>query len=154
MSDLKETDTTQGAGAGRRSRRSGGGAEARRAARGGKSQAQLTYIKRQIPLYEVLSEEGLALIEQGRPAEARAHFDAAESAVRAHSVRADRVRTARLPLMYAELEIAKRRGATPGGIWEPSSGAVEVGVGARLQPRAEVRELLDAFLVGCAEAVE
>jgi trimethylamine--corrinoid protein Co-methyltransferase len=47
----------------RRSRRGGGGAEARRAARSGGPVRQLTYIKRNIPLYEVLSEEGLSLIE-------------------------------------------------------------------------------------------
>src|SRR5689334_17591582 len=48
----------------RRSRRSGGGAEARRAQRSAAGQGpQLTYIKRQIPLYEVLTEDGLALIE-------------------------------------------------------------------------------------------
>ncbi len=51
------------AGAGRRGRRAGGGADARRAARGSRSATQLTYIKRNIPLYEVLSEEGLTLIE-------------------------------------------------------------------------------------------
>jgi hypothetical protein len=48
----------------RRSRRSGGGAEARRAARSGSQQTQLTYIKRKIPLYEVLNEDGLELIER------------------------------------------------------------------------------------------
>jgi len=47
----------------RRSRRGGGGAEARRAARSGVPARQLTYIKRNIPLYEVLGEEGLSLIE-------------------------------------------------------------------------------------------
>jgi trimethylamine--corrinoid protein Co-methyltransferase len=47
----------------RRSRRSGGGAEARRAARAGAPVQQLSYIRRNIPIYEVLSEEGLALIE-------------------------------------------------------------------------------------------
>jgi trimethylamine--corrinoid protein Co-methyltransferase len=42
----------------------GGGASARRAARSGGGPAQsLTYIKRNIPLYEVLSEEGLSVIE-------------------------------------------------------------------------------------------
>lgn len=41
-----------------------GGAAARRAARaGGGPGTQLTYIKRQVPYYEVLGEEGLALIE-------------------------------------------------------------------------------------------
>lgn len=49
---------------GRRSRGKEGGAAARRAARtGGGAGEQLTYIKRQVPLYEVLNEEGIALIE-------------------------------------------------------------------------------------------
>jgi trimethylamine--corrinoid protein Co-methyltransferase len=47
----------------RRSRRGGGGAGARRAARSGGHQSQLPFIKRNIPIYEVLSEEGLELIE-------------------------------------------------------------------------------------------
>src|SRR5690606_38792263 len=52
------------AGGVRRGRGDRGGAAARRAARtGGGAGQQLTYIKRQIPLYEVLNEEGLALIE-------------------------------------------------------------------------------------------
>ncbi len=51
-------------GTGRRGRGASGGAAARRAARsGGGPGKTLTYIKRQIPLYEVLNEEGLALIE-------------------------------------------------------------------------------------------
>ena len=59
------SDAETPAAAGRRGRRgAGGGAAARRAARtGGGSGPQLTYIKRKIPLYEVLDEEGLALIE-------------------------------------------------------------------------------------------
>jgi len=49
---------------GRRGRRASGGAAARRAARTGTAAGpQLTYITRKIPLYEVLNEEGLALIE-------------------------------------------------------------------------------------------
>ena len=57
-----EAETTSG----RRSRSDrGGGAAARRAARsGGGPGTQLTYIRRNIPLYEVLDEEGLALIEK------------------------------------------------------------------------------------------
>ena len=47
-----------------RARRRSGGAAARRAARsGGGPGTQLTYIKRKIKVYEVLDEEGLALIE-------------------------------------------------------------------------------------------
>ncbi len=50
--------------ASRRGRGERGGASARRAARsGGGPSLSLTYIKRKIPLYEVLNEEGLAIIE-------------------------------------------------------------------------------------------
>ena len=61
----KMSDPEASADAGsRRGRRSGGGAEARRAQRSAAGQGpQLTYIKRQIPLYEVLTEDGLNLIE-------------------------------------------------------------------------------------------
>jgi trimethylamine--corrinoid protein Co-methyltransferase len=48
---------------GRRGRRSGGGAEARRAARTTGELRQLSFIERNIPLYEALSEDGLALVE-------------------------------------------------------------------------------------------
>jgi len=52
-------------GATRRGRGERGGAAARRAARtGGGAGPQLTYIKRAIPLYEVLNEEGISLIER------------------------------------------------------------------------------------------
>ncbi|HMF69684.1 MAG TPA: trimethylamine methyltransferase family protein, partial [Phyllobacterium sp.] len=55
-----EADT----GGGRRGRGAGAGAAARRAARsGGGPGKSLTYIKRKIRTYEVLDEEGLALIE-------------------------------------------------------------------------------------------
>ncbi|MEE8504711.1 MAG: trimethylamine methyltransferase family protein, partial [Kiloniellales bacterium] len=47
----------------RRGRR-GGGAEARRAMRQGGGLEQLGYIRREIPLYAALGEEGLALIEE------------------------------------------------------------------------------------------
>ena len=49
---------------GRAGGRSGGGASARRAKRTESSAKQLTYIKRQIPVFEVLNEEGLQLIER------------------------------------------------------------------------------------------
>ncbi|NNF78266.1 MAG: trimethylamine methyltransferase, partial [Rhizobiales bacterium] len=63
---MAETVEDAGAGEGRsarRGRRAGGGAEARRALRTSGVVSQLTYIKRQIPEYEILSEEGMALIE-------------------------------------------------------------------------------------------
>ncbi|MFQ5774631.1 MAG: trimethylamine methyltransferase family protein [Kiloniellaceae bacterium] len=56
------SDTAGGAREGR-GRRTRGGAEARRAARRGAGPAPLRYITRKIPTYEVLSEEGLALVE-------------------------------------------------------------------------------------------
>ena len=55
-----------------------------------------------------------------------------------------RVRTARLPLMYAQLEIAKRQGARPGGIWSEADGL--------LLPRPAIRALVDDFLAGCEAA--
>jgi len=58
-------DITQKSGGGRRSRGEGGGAAARRASRtGGGAGASLPYITRKIPVYEVLDEEGLAIIER------------------------------------------------------------------------------------------
>ncbi len=47
----------------RRGRRASGGAAARRAARRGGGLEQLRYITREIPVFEALSESGLALIE-------------------------------------------------------------------------------------------
>ncbi|NIM27052.1 MAG: trimethylamine methyltransferase [Gammaproteobacteria bacterium] len=46
-----------------RSRTRGGGRDARRAARARSSAVQVPYITRKLPVYEVLDEEGLALIE-------------------------------------------------------------------------------------------
>ncbi len=46
-----------------RGRRRGGGAEARRERRRGSGHQTLRYITRKVPLYEVLTEEGLSLIE-------------------------------------------------------------------------------------------
>jgi len=58
-------DGTEEEGGGRRGRRGrgGGGAAARRAARRGGGLEQLKFIERRIPAYEILSEDGLALIE-------------------------------------------------------------------------------------------
>ncbi len=56
------SEPTRGERTGRRRGR-GGGAEARRAARSGAQTPQLPYITRKIPIYEVLSDEGLELIE-------------------------------------------------------------------------------------------
>jgi trimethylamine---corrinoid protein Co-methyltransferase len=58
MSSPEPTDAP-----GRRGRRSGGGAEGRRASRAVGTLRQLPAIARNIPLYEVYGEEGLALIE-------------------------------------------------------------------------------------------
>jgi len=51
------------AGSGERRRGRGGGADARRASRLGAAPVQMPYIRRRIGAYEVLDEEGLALIE-------------------------------------------------------------------------------------------
>lgn len=59
---MSNVDVTEGPS--RRGRRAAGGAEARRAARATGGPRQLTYVERNIPLYEVLSEEGLTLIER------------------------------------------------------------------------------------------
>ncbi len=64
--DADGATAAPGDGEGRRGRRSrsGGGAEARRALRGSGPVAKNRYIERQIPPYEVLSEEGLSLVEE------------------------------------------------------------------------------------------
>src|SRR5687767_665067 len=59
---VTESEESRQAGEGRRGRRSGG-AEARRARRQGGGAVQLPYIRRKLARYEVLDEEGLALIE-------------------------------------------------------------------------------------------
>ncbi|HSR71726.1 MAG TPA: trimethylamine methyltransferase family protein, partial [Kiloniellales bacterium] len=56
------TDPAEG-GSDVRGRRARGGADAKRTARRGARAEQRRFITRQIPLYEILSEEGLALIE-------------------------------------------------------------------------------------------
>src|SRR5918994_1693647 len=58
------TETGDAAVEGRRRR--GGGADARRARRQGARADQLRFVTRRIPIYEVLSEEGLSLIEDFR----------------------------------------------------------------------------------------
>ena len=67
MEDLSApaSETATGETGGRRGRRDSGGAAARRAARsGGGPSPQLTYIKRNIRLYEVLDEEAITIIER------------------------------------------------------------------------------------------
>jgi trimethylamine--corrinoid protein Co-methyltransferase len=59
---ITESEESRQAAEGRRGRRSGG-AEARRARRQGGGPVQLSYIRRKLAQYEVLDEEGLALIE-------------------------------------------------------------------------------------------
>ncbi|WP_422366080.1 trimethylamine methyltransferase family protein [Pelagibius sp.] len=61
-----EDELASSDGGGRRGRRGrgGGGAEARRALRTSGTVAKNRFIQRQIPPYEILSEEGLALIEE------------------------------------------------------------------------------------------
>jgi len=61
---VTETDQGQESAAGRRGRRGGGGAEARRARRQSGGHVQLPFIRRKLADYEVLDDEGLALIER------------------------------------------------------------------------------------------
>jgi trimethylamine--corrinoid protein Co-methyltransferase len=62
---MEDTAAAQSEAGGRRGRGAGSGAAARRAARsGGGPGTQLTYIRRKVKVYEVLDEEGLALIEK------------------------------------------------------------------------------------------
>jgi trimethylamine--corrinoid protein Co-methyltransferase len=61
---MELTETEQPQEAGRRRRGRGGGAEGRRALRQGAKVAQLPFIRRTLSNYEVLDEEGLALIER------------------------------------------------------------------------------------------
>ncbi|NQU47320.1 MAG: DUF4838 domain-containing protein [Planctomycetes bacterium] len=117
-------------------------------------------------LHDELQASGEELVLYGNPAlakdswlrpqvlhQAKLHFDAAEAQVSGDVELATRVRTARLPLMYAELEIAKRRGAGSGGIWEMRSVQNSNSTTqTKLQPRQEIRNLLNAFITGC-EAV-
>ena len=56
---VAQADTTQAP----RGRRAGGGREAKRAARSARSGQSAPYITRKIPYYEVLDDEGLAIIE-------------------------------------------------------------------------------------------
>src|SRR3546814_2930032 len=60
---MPTTAEAEGATSRGRRGRSAGGAEARRALRGSGTLVKNRYIERQIPPYELLSEEGLALVE-------------------------------------------------------------------------------------------
>jgi trimethylamine--corrinoid protein Co-methyltransferase len=62
MGGMSEMESTAGR-EGRRTRTGGGGREARRAARTGVVIPKRKFITRKIPIYEPLSEEGMALIE-------------------------------------------------------------------------------------------
>jgi len=60
MNDTVTTPETEAP----RSRRAGGGREAKRAARSARSAQSVPFITRKIPYFEVLDEEGLAIIER------------------------------------------------------------------------------------------
>jgi trimethylamine--corrinoid protein Co-methyltransferase len=60
---MSETESTAER-AGRRARGGGGGREARRAVRSGSGSSKRRFITRRLPVYEPLSEEGLAIVEQ------------------------------------------------------------------------------------------
>ena len=61
MSEASELEAAEAGG--RRSRRQRGGAEARRAARSGHHASKAPFVSRRIPVFEVLGEEGLEIIE-------------------------------------------------------------------------------------------
>ncbi len=80
-----------------------------------------------------------------RMAAYRGCFDAAEAAVADDPERLARVRTARLPLQFAELEQAKVLGAAPGGaFFEDAAG--------RRAVRPGLEALLATFVEGCRRA--
>lgn len=113
-------------------------------------------------LHDEVEASGEELVLYGNPAlakdswlrqevlaQAKKHFNAAEK-VSNGSIYRIRVLAARLPLMYAELEIAKRLGAAPGGIWEVRNASAQAGSGNnKLTPRPQIRKLAHDFVKGC-----
>jgi hypothetical protein len=108
-------------------------------------------------LHDEMEAAGEPLLIYGHPALAKdswlrpevleaawGHLDRASEAVATDPLRRERLLSMRLPLMYAELEIAKRRGPRPGGIWTKAE--------QQWQVRGEIPALLTEFLTGC-EAV-
>jgi hypothetical protein len=107
-------------------------------------------------MHDALEASGEDLLIYGYPAPSRdgylsaanmaryaVIFDSAEAAVASDPVMLDRVREARLPLQFAELEQAKILGTGPRGFFE-SDGAG----GWRARPA--MRALLETFIARCA----
>jgi len=72
-------------------------------------------------------------------------FDRAEEAVESDSAYLKRVKIARLPLEYIDLEIAKREGREDGGFFEKDSAG-------NFRPRIEMLEKLESFVKICKES--
>ncbi|TKG96452.1 DUF4838 domain-containing protein [Puteibacter caeruleilacunae] len=114
------------------------------------------FIKEYINLsHKSLSESGMQLNIFGNPLVAKhtylkadlmlqykSLFDQAEAAVAAHPELLNRVQNARLPIMYAELEIARSNGFEEGGLYIKRHNDV-------YEPRTEIKNLLDTFIERC-----
>jgi hypothetical protein len=72
-------------------------------------------------------------------------FDEAEKAAESRPVHLARVNAARLPLMYARLELARRYGTGPKGLFARTENG-------SWRTRPEMRDLLDRFVRGCRDA--
>jgi hypothetical protein len=70
-------------------------------------------------------------------------FDQAEIATAADPVTLERVRIARLPLIYAQLEIAKILGVQPGGFYT-------INAEGKYEVRKDLLQLLDTFDIRCS----
>jgi hypothetical protein len=80
-------------------------------------------------------------------------FDQAEASVRGDAIRLERVRTARLPLQYAMLEIGKNDMFGPRGFWQGPQAGSRLGVpyqgAGRFELRPAMKQLLDDFYATC-----
>ncbi|MCX6560910.1 MAG: DUF4838 domain-containing protein [Candidatus Aminicenantes bacterium] len=97
-----------------------------------------------LDIYEPPNAHAEGFLSAERVAVYDAVFDLAEKAVAADPERLRRVRAARLPLQYAELEIGKADMFGPRGFYAEDQG--------RFEPRPEKGRLLDAFFTACLDA--
>ncbi len=97
-----------------------------------------------LDIYEPPNAHAEGFLSAGRMPLYEAAFDAAEAAVAADPERLRRVRTARLPLQYAQLEIGKADMFGPRGFYLERDGRFEL--------RPERALLLDRFFTACLDA--
>ncbi len=97
-----------------------------------------------LDIYEPPNAHAEGFLSAGRMPLYEAAFDAAETAVAADPERLRRVRTARLPLQYAQLEIGKADMFGPRGFYLEREGRFEL--------RPERALLLDRFFTACLDA--